>query len=195
MGKKKKPIATYHNAIKRLVSDVPAGTCKIYEVCEFPRDFPHLPDAHKLSKIIVATSGCVDSGHDFMVVCPYRVDKMRSDDGTWQPVHDIDPAIIVLDSDTKSLSPSGLVAFHQSFDGRTKSITGQGEITNYFKTVADLQAEVKTAAKVLSEAPPEVISALQHMAKKIQTMEWPAPSACSGEPPRDGDGKVIRGDP
>ena len=176
MSKKRKPFPTCFEALGKLIEDVPAGNVRTYDVSSFPSGIEVFPEGYleKCSHVTVATSGSVTEGRDWMVVCPARVDAKAG-------AYDIDPAIIVLDSTSLEPGPSGLVGYHQNYDGRTEAITGAYDWQDHQGTVADLRTQITTGVAPLAEAPPEVLNSLHHMAEIIRRdPDWPAPPETDG---------------
>ncbi len=115
----------------------------------------------KCSHVIVATSGSVNEGRDWMAICPIRVDAKAG-------AYDIDPAIVVFDSASLEPGPSGLVGYHQSYAGRTEPISGAYDWHDFSGTVEELRTQVTTGVAPLGEAPSRVLNSLHHMADIIR---------------------------
>lgn len=98
-----------------------------------------------------------------MVITPYRVDESKK---TNEKFIDIDPVLFVFESKSGTPHPSGSVAYHQDFPGRTTSVPGY-ETMEVEDTVSDLRAKVTTGLEPLPNAPSEVLASLQHMVKKF----------------------------
>lgn len=163
-----KIIPTHSKAVELLANEVQAGICWICDVSSLPLDFPHRPPDSKVTHYTVAVSGDPSAGVDYMVVCPYRVDTSLQSDGAKLLVYDIDPAIIVLDSESKPISSSGLALYHQNFSGRTSHIPNIISFSGYEQSVAHLRSQVVTGKVRIDKAPPETLSALHHAARVIK---------------------------
>jgi hypothetical protein len=155
-------------AAEKLYNDVGVNNVKFYDVQDYERisRIPVHPSSltSKWSKVIVAVSGDLTSSRDWMVVAPYRVDESKK---THEKCLDIDPVLFVIDRNSGSTHPSGAVAYHQDFSGRTTEVPGYKTVDLSF-TVSDLRAKVITGLNPLPNGPPEVLSSLQHMVKKFR---------------------------
>jgi len=166
---KQKFFADHNAAAEKLYNDVGVNNVRIYEVAEYGRiaKIPVHPHAltEKWSQVVVATSGDSSEGRDWMVVAPYRVDWSKV---TNEKCIDIDPVLFVFDSNSGSPHPSGSVAYHQDFSGRTTAVPGY-ETVDVDVAVSDLRTKVMTGLDPLPTAPPEVLASLQHMVNKFRS--------------------------
>jgi len=166
---KQKFFADHNAAAEKLYNDVGVNNVKIYDVQEYERisQIPVHPSSltSKWSQVVVAASGDATSGRDWMVVAPYRVDETKK---THEKCIDIDPVLFVFDSNSGSPHPSGSVAYHQDFSGRTTAVPGY-ETVDVAVAVSDLRAKVMSGLDPLPAAPPEVLSSLQHMVTKFRS--------------------------
>ena len=166
---KQKFFADHNAAAEKLYEDVGVNNVKVYDVAEYGRiaQVPVHPSAlsEKWSQVVVATSGDAPAGRDWMVVAPYRVDSSK---GSNEKCIDIDPVLFVFDSNTGTPHPSGAVAYHQDYPGRTTSVPGY-ETVQVEDAVCGLRAKVTTGLEPLPDAPSEVLSSLQNMVKKFRT--------------------------
>jgi len=184
MGQKRKPIPTYSTAVKKLTDEVSSNTCRVYDVSSIPSDFPHRPSDSKVTHYSVAVSGEPTSNVEYMLVIPHRVDTATNHDKTQTLVYDLDPAILILDSETKEVSPSGLTLFHQNFDGRTSPVGSEMVFEDYSKSVAELKSLIVTGETPLQEAPDPVLNALHHAVTVLKShTDWLTPSAQTEEGP------------
>ncbi len=188
MGKKRKLVPTYSTAFKQLADEVPNLQYQTYEVNSIPDDFPHRPSDSKVTHYAVAVSGEPTSNIQYMLVCPHRVDANTNSDGSKTLVYDIDPLIVILDSETKEFSPSGLVLFHQKFDGRTSQVDEAIEFEDYPQSVAKLKSQLVTGQVPLDNAPPEIQNAFNHAVSVLNTQaNWPMPDTTELKPPSPDD--------
>jgi hypothetical protein len=104
-------------------------------------------------------------GKTWMVIAPYRLDESKA---TREKCYDIDPVLFVLDSSSLSQHPSGVVAYHQGYDGRTTPVSGY-ETYPMGKAVTDIRSKIILDQQPLPNAPPEVLNALQHMVRKFKS--------------------------
>lgn len=166
---KQKFFADYNAAAEKLYEDVGVNNVKVYEVAEYGRitNIPVHPAAltEKWSQVVVATSGDVQSGRDWIVVAPYRVDESKE---TKEKCIDIDPVLFVLDGNSQTFHCSGVIAYHQQFEGRTTSIPGYEQM-KFDDAVAELREKVTTGSAPLDTAPPQVLMALEKMVGKFRT--------------------------
>lgn len=158
-----------HNAAaEKLFQDVGTNNVRIYQVDEYERiaQLPVHPPSltKKWSQVVVAASGDLSSHRDWMVVAPYRADVSKK---TSEKCIDLDPVLLVLDSDLGLPHPSGAVAYHQTFPDRTTNIPGFEKV-DLKATVADLRTRVIAGIGPLETAPPQVLSALHHMVGKFR---------------------------
>ena len=110
-----KEIIDHHAAAERFYADVGSNAVRFYDIPSFASDvtlsvYP-LSYLEKCTRAVVAVSGSAVEGKEWMVVCPYRVERDRKNS---QMVFDIDPLIMTLDAD--SFEPSPVVTFEQ-FNG------------------------------------------------------------------------------
>ena len=165
MGTKNKWFEDKQGAFAQLHKDVGANNVKVYSVSDYASmpQLPVLPPAllDKCSHVEVAVSGEVPSGRDWMVIAPHRVDE---DSGC--KVHDVDPILAVLESDTGVPSPSGVVALHQGFPGRTTDIDGI-DCGNLDQTVGELRRTLETGVAPLENGSQATLNALAHMYTKF----------------------------
>jgi hypothetical protein len=159
-----KPITDHEKAAQRFLSDLDGNGIITYNISDFAADIvPSVYPTSYLSKCThatVALSGCAPDQHDYMVICPYRVDRDR---GNQQMVYDIDPTIITLDSISLEPSPVAVIGYHQSFLNRTSPITGFA-YTDIYTTVNALKQTIYTTGQALSCIPQPVENGLHHMA-------------------------------
>jgi hypothetical protein len=71
--------------------------------------------------------------------------------------------VITFDADTGTPAATGMVAYHQSFEGRTTPISGYEHFTKP-QTVAALRQQLTTGHYPISGAAPAVTKALHYMA-------------------------------
>lgn len=165
---KQKFFADYNAAAEKLYQDVGVNNVKIYDVQEYERisQIPVHPTnlTEKWSQVIVVASGDASASRDWMVVAPYRVDASKM---TNEKCIDIDPVLFVFDSNSGSPHPSGSVAYHQKFSGRTTAVPGYEKV-DVDDAVSDLRTKVTTGLAPLPNAPPEVLSALHYMVNKFR---------------------------
>ena len=106
----------------------------------------------------VAVSGDSAAARDWMLIAPYRVDADRAN----QKCYDIDPTLLVLDTDSGTPHESGVAAYHRDFVYRTTPIQGfnQGTIA---ESVKSLRQTLTTGIQPLENSSPQVLNALQFM--------------------------------
>lgn len=159
-----KYITDHQEAVVNLYADVGSNSVVCYDVANFSgsslASFYPPEYLAKCVSVSVAVSGDANQGRDWMVICPFRVDQSGTQGAK---VYDIDPFIVTLDPDSGTPSLTGIVAYHQSFEGRTESVSGYQHLSKE-ATVAALRGQLITGAAPISAAPPPVINALQHMA-------------------------------
>jgi hypothetical protein len=161
---KYKPITDHEKAAQRFLSDLSNNDIITYNIHDFSVDVvPSVYPAGYLQKCThatVAISGCAPEAQNYMVICPFRVDR---DSKEQKMVYDIDPLIITLDSLTEEPSPVAVIGYHQNFPGRTSPIAGFA-YTDIYITVAEIQKGIITKAERLDKIPPPVEHGLNHMA-------------------------------
>jgi|GEM_PF-2185121 len=159
-----KPITDHEKAALRFLNDLGNNGIITYNITDFAADIvPSVYPASYLSKCThatVALSGCAPDQHDYMVICPYRVDRNRSEQTM---VYDLDPTIITLDSISLEPSPVAVIGYHQNFLGRTSPISGFA-YTDIYTTVGKLKDFILTTGQPLSSIPSPVERGLHHMA-------------------------------
>lgn len=156
----------FSKSAEKLFQDVGTNNVRVYEVPDYQQatQIPVHPSGltEKWSQVVVATSGDGSAGRDWMVVAPYRVDHTKD------PIKkciDVDPVLFVFDRDATAPHPSGVVAYHQEFHGRTSTIE-DSQPQNLDDAVARLRTKVLSGVSPLQTAPPQVLEALQHMVDK-----------------------------
>jgi hypothetical protein len=159
MGTELKWIDPNSPAVMKLLQDVPRNYVAYYPVSTFPSGIISDKYLAKSFQIVVAVSGSQTEAAAWMGIFPYRVDYGQS--GFGSKVQDLDPAVFLFDSGTATCS--GLIAYHQTFDGRTLPIPGH-ELRDLPTTVAELRRLTTSGVSPLGAAPIEVVSGLHHMA-------------------------------
>lgn len=156
-------ITDHKDAVTNLFADVGKNSVLCYDLEKFPASgfatFYPKPYLDKCQSVTVATSGDAHN-RDWMVVLPFRVDDPGK---AGQKAYDIDPFVITFDADTGVPAATGIVAYHQSFEGRTTPISGYDHLTKP-QTVAVLRQHLNTGHYPISGAAPAVAGALHHMA-------------------------------
>lgn len=159
-----KPITDHEKAARRFLADLSGNGIITYNINDFSADA--IPSVYpmgylgKCSHATVALSGCAPEAQDYMVICPFRVDR---DFKNQRMVYDIDPLIITLDSNTLEPSPIAVIGYHQVFQGRTSPIAGFA-YSDVNTTVAKIKNTVLTQAQPLDQIPGPVEQGLHHMA-------------------------------
>ena len=110
----------------------------------------------------MAVSGDAPNQRDWLVICPFRVDETAGASGA--KVYDIDPFVATLDADSGLPAATGIVAYHQKFEGRTSAVSGHDHLSKA-ATVIALRQQLVTGSSPLSSAPEPVLNALHHMAQ------------------------------
>ena len=166
MGIKEKWFDDKQQAAAKLWADVGSNNVKVYDIQDYEQKVSVEVEPSSLlancSHVEVAVSGDDSTGKDWMLIAPYRVDKNKDN----EKCYDIDPTLLVLDSDTGSPHVSGVAAYHQDFDHRTSPIEGmdQGTIS---QTVQTLRQSLQPSDQPLESGSPQVLSALQFMHEKF----------------------------
>lgn len=144
-------------ALKNLYDDIGRSNYVCYDIPSLPASrlsefFPrHYLD--KCSSITIAISGGANN-QDWLGMIPFRVDAQKNG----AKVYDQDPFIISFDADNGKPAETGILAYHQNYDGRTSPISGYDTISKP-ETVAALRQQV-TTGKYPSRGPAhEVITA------------------------------------
>ena len=165
-----KLINDHKEAAERFISEVGSNSVRCYDINSFQSSvIPSVYPASYLDKctsMYVAVSG-TQSVLDWMVFCPYRVDKNVK---SGILVHDIDPLIVTLDS-SQQPSPVGIIGYHQNFPGRTVPITGYA-LSDYATSVNDLRKQLITGLAPLGNTPEPVKYALHHMAEHFSKTKF-----------------------
>jgi len=160
-----KYVTGHQEAVTNLYTDIELNAVVCYDGPDFPASSlaAFYPPAY-LAKCVTATvavSGDATNQRDWMVLCPFRVDESGAPGAK---VYDIDPFVVTLDADTGLPAPTGIVAYHQKFEGRTSAVTGHGEWSKA-ATVTALRQQLVTGVSPLPVAPAAVLNALQHMSQ------------------------------
>jgi hypothetical protein len=167
-----KQIFDHRAAAERFYADVGSNAVRFYDIPTFASDvtpsvypFSYL---EKCTRAVVAVSGSAVEGQEWMVVCPYRVDRDRRNS---QMVFDIDPLIMTLDGDSLDPSPVAVIGYHQNFVGRTSPISGCA-FSDVRTTVSQLRVAVTIGRTPLDFSPAEVQGALGHMAGYFRSQKY-----------------------
>jgi hypothetical protein len=166
-----KLISDHQLAAQRFISEVGSDAVRYYDISSFRSDvIPSVYPASYLDKctsMTVAVSGSQSEGLNWMVFCPHRVDKDKSEGNL---VYDIDPLILTLDS-AQQPSPIGVIGYHLKFPGRVTPIAGY-TLSDYPTSVASLRSSVITGLAPLNQIPSSVEQALGFMANYFRTNEY-----------------------
>lgn len=167
MGIKFKIVPGSVSGLQKLANDVPAGNVAFYTVNTFPVGVISDEYLDKCSHVTVAVSG-TPGGQDWMIICPHRIDvqSVSASDEGFQAMSDIDPLIVVVDSDTSIPGPSGIIGYHQNFEGRTTAIE-EHHFSDVATTVSQLRSKIIPSMQHIDEAPESVKNALFHMHKRF----------------------------
>jgi hypothetical protein len=161
MGIKKKWFADKQAAFVKLREDVGQNNVRIYDVGEYAENYSlQVHPASILSKFShmeVAISGDPSSGNDWMLIAGYRVGS----DGKTK-VYDVDPILTVLDSDSGTSHPSGVIAYHRNYSGRTTEIEGFDGYSDH-DTVCALRKNLNVGVIPLASGSPTTLGALSYM--------------------------------
>ena len=165
MGKKEKWFEDKHDAAVKFFADVGTNNVKVYDI----RDYQLKANVevhptellNRCTHVEVACSGDASSGHDWMLIAPYRVDVDKNN----KKVYDVDPTLLVLDTDTGNPHPSGVAAYHQSFDERTSDIEGFDQGSSP-QTVQSLRSSLTTDVQPLASGSEPTLNALSFMYQK-----------------------------
>lgn len=167
-----KEIFDHRVAAKRFYADVGPDAVRFYSIATFASDVtPSVyPRSYleKCTRAVVAVSGSAVEGKEWMVVCPYRVDRDRRNS---QMMFDIDPLVMTLDADSHEPSPVAVIGYHQDFFGRTSPIAGC-TFSDIRTTVSQLRVAVTTGLTPLDLSPAEVQGALGHMAGYFRSQQY-----------------------
>lgn len=165
MGEKVKWFDDKTQAAETLFADVGSNNVKVYDIQDYRQkvniQVHPSPLLDKCSHVEIACSGDVASGRDWMLIAPYRVDE----DGDNKKCYDIDPTLLVLDTDTGKPHASGVAAYHQDFAERTSPIQGFDEGT-LSQTVQNLRSRLATGTKPVENGSPQTLNALSFMYEK-----------------------------
>jgi hypothetical protein len=157
-------------AASKMWADVGKNNVNTYDIPDYQAHFQlptqPQPAADKWAGVTVAVSGEAATGRDWLCICPYRVDEEKK---TGEKVYDLDPVLmVILDTNTGKPHPSGVAVFHQDFLGRTIPAPGfMGQPLDV--SVSGLRQSFQIGVTSLQTAPPEVLSALQHMYNKFSS--------------------------
>jgi hypothetical protein len=165
MGAKERWFEDKHDAASKLWADVGSNNVRVYDIHDYQQraSLEVHPSTllDKCTHIEVAVSGDDSTGRDWMLIAPYRVDADKSN----QKCYDVDPTLLVLDTDSGTPHPSGVAAYHQDFFQRTSPIQGfdQGTVP---QTVHALRQALTTGVQPLESGSPQALNALSFMYEK-----------------------------
>jgi hypothetical protein len=128
-------------------------------------DVPVMPQAviEKYDGVYVVASGDFPHARNWLCIAGLR----RDVDKSLLPVYDLDPILFAIDSNG-SPARSGVISYHQDFPGRTLPRT---EYVNH--RVDALCNSSNITFKRIEEAPPPILSALEHMFNKHKSTFFP----------------------
>jgi hypothetical protein len=167
-----KAISDHRRAAERFYEDVRSNAVRFYDIPGFSEDVtPSVYPVSYLEKcthVVVAVSAAAVEGREWMIVCPYRVDRDRRKS---QMVFDIDPLIMTFDADSLEPSPVAVIGYHLNFEGRTSPISGC-TFPDLHTTVSQLRVAVTVGHTALDSTPFEVQAALNHMASYFRYQRY-----------------------
>ena len=124
MGTNRKTFNVNVPAAKKMYDDIGVGNVRTYTTASFSSI--KLTDVHpdslleKCIEVQVAVSGDSESDRMWMAVLPLRVDCVSGTPGSLELQGDM--SILVFAGDHTTPIPSGIVAYHQGFDGQNVPI-------------------------------------------------------------------------
>jgi len=168
MGKKRKKKRIYEKIIKipngvidQIQQDIKSNSVKLYQCDEVPEVFIHKDLIHpkifeKCIGVAVARSACCADNRNYMYLAGMRIDEAKG-----ESVTDFDPIVMVSNIETGSESPSGVVAFHSDYEGRTEIL----ETKLVDISIDELKKEVKGKELSFNIAPKRLKNAMHFSAE------------------------------
>jgi hypothetical protein len=163
---RKKIIKIPNGVIDQIQEDIKSNSVRFYQCDEVPEVFIHKDLIHpemfkKCIGVAAALSACCGDNRNYMYLAGMRVDEVKG-----ESVTDFDPIVMVSNIETGTQSPSGVVAFHSNYEGRTEIL----ETKLVDVSVDELKKEVKGRELSFDEAPERLKNAM-HFSAEIYRKE------------------------
>lgn len=158
MGIKEKQIIIPHNIVEQIRYDFDGNMVKIYNIDEVPDVFVnygilHPEVAKKSQSFVTAVSGSNSDSKDYLLMSALRLDHSGQ-----QYVTDMDPLILVYQSEYQSAGVTGIIQFHGDFEGRTQQAGYSIQIP-----ISTIQNQVTSSGVLFEESDPRFANAMRHM--------------------------------
>jgi hypothetical protein len=169
MGTTRKVCGVNVEAAKKMYEDIGAGNVRTYTTASF--SITQLTDVHpdrllgKCVEVRVAVSGDPGSGCVWMGVMPFRVDHVAG--GTGELEMQGDMTLLVFSGNHTTPAASGIVAYHQGFDGQNVPLCEYRNLTPEEATEV-LRLDTVERKQEIQQAGPQFLSTFKCMVDKYR---------------------------
>jgi len=156
-------------AAKKMLDDIGDGNVYTYNTASF--SITQLTDVHpedllqKCVGVQVAVSGDAKGDQVWMGIMPLRVDGVKNGHGTLELQGDM--TVLLFAGDQTTPAPSGVVAYHQGFDGQNVPLLQFSGVSREVATEA-LRFSQAEGKKELKHADAQLLSTLSQTVAKVR---------------------------
>jgi len=165
MGTTLKFFAANRTAVQQIVRDVGIGMVCTYETATYNifNPIPVTPTRllEKCVNVSVAVSGDPSNGNTWVGIMPVRVDRVAGTPGELELQGDM--ALLLCRSEGLEPVASGVIAYHQGFDGQNVRLTQFVDIEPGLATALMRNALNDKDSRSLEKASPQVVATLHGM--------------------------------
>ena len=168
MGSTLKFFAGNHTAVQQIVRDVGIGMVCTYETATYNicNPIPVTPTRllEKCVSVSVAVSGDSRSGNTWLGIMPLRIDRVANKSGALELQGDM--ALLLCRGVGLEPAVSGLIAYHQGFDGQNVPLTHFSDMDPELATALMRNVLEDKERRSLDKASPQVLATLHGMVGK-----------------------------
>jgi hypothetical protein len=154
---------------KKMLEDIGSGNVCTYTTASF--SITQLTDVHpepflqKCVGVQVAVSGDATGDQVWMGIMPMRVDRVANGEGRLELQGDM--TVLLFSGSGTTPAPSGVVAYHQGFDGQNVPLTAFSGV-HVVEATRALRANLVEEKKDLRQADPQLLSTLRQTVDKVR---------------------------
>jgi hypothetical protein len=157
MGKREKLLSVPEKVIDAIKADLTGNGVHFYKVDEIPsvfidKDLIHPDVVAKSTCMVAALSGSAADDREYMFLSTLREDKGHTD---------MDPIVMVYNTNTDSPEPSGVLRLHGDFNGRTLPLSSTASLS-------ELQNQTITSGAAFDQVDTRFEEAMHYMAYQYQ---------------------------
>lgn len=168
MGTTLKFFATNRTAVQQIVRDVGVGMVCTYETATYNifNPIPVTPTRllEKCVNVSVAVSGDPSNGNTWVGIMPVRVDRVADTPGELELQGDM--ALLLCRGDGLEPVASGVIGYHQGFDGQNVRLMHFVDVEPELATAMLRNALSDKERRTLEKANPQVMSTLRGMVRE-----------------------------